>query len=471
MPNPESAAYEVPLLPTDETEQLQNISLLDLLPPDQNVTALSETLNNAPDSSHKFLNEIEIYGLWPEKEPDRTNEDPRLWQEIDMQPSGDLFYTVEPPKDMKEMVVGDKRMESAGFLPELFARSNGLEVDSVTENGVTTYEFFVTVDGEKQVILVTNTNDYFSKIQEARKETIERLEQTYNVDILEGDEGIDPAKGDDIALKTPDFDELVALEIGLAHSSPSNLTLDGKPLKIGYAEERVKRGLLGRYYNPNVTADGAPTIFFTPLLNGGEIEDQVETVLHELAHNGEFNSVRADGEAEQERYYELAGWEKGLNGDYYLKGKDGYLYDYSRILGRWTRVDIEGNPLDKNGQRAIDDIVRIKNERMKELALVEPVSDYFVLPQEMLAEAMVEFRRDKKSRIHLLATNPELYAVLQQIDQDEINTHFPPVNGEPQFIRSFDGTLVANTEENRQEIIAQERIAKPKGPISMQLES
>jgi len=101
----------------------------------------------------------------------------------------------------------------------------------------------------------------------------------------------------------------------------------------------------------------------------------------------------------------------------------------------------------------------ITSEQMRDRALVKPATNNFNNPSEMHAEALSMFRSD---RHQLFGQNRQLYQLMQQYDQREINERFGISGGQPRFIRGTDGRIVANTPQNRNAVTELENSWRPR---------
>jgi hypothetical protein len=188
--------------------------------------------------------------------------------------------------------------------------------------------------------------------------------------------------------------------------------------------------------------------------NGGDdTPDQVMRVfMHELAHNGQHR-LYGDDETFRTAYAAQFGFVK-VGDDWLLQTKDGGYFKSLPGEGGvgssgWVRTDKDGNPVDENGNPS-DNPQKITNEEARDIALVTPTTGYFPNPAEAGAEATSKYRGGEESRAEFLASNPDTYAVIKQLDQLDINkTYGLDANGQPKCIRNPDGLLVPNTPENQ----------------------
>jgi hypothetical protein len=178
------------------------------------------------------------------------------------------------------------------------------------------------------------------------------------------------------------------------------------------------------------------------------------TLQHELVHH------------EQEMNWGIGAWggKKAPAETRQLLQDFGWTYDEGsqqyRLLdkkgGQWQRVeDKEGNskwaPI-VDGQPVPERA--ISSAEMREQAKVKPATDYFTYPWEAHAEAQSMFRHNRQQ---LWSENKDLYKLMQQYDQREINRRFGTENGQPKMIRGADGDIVPNTPEHRKAVQELER--------------
>lgn len=332
------------------------------------------------------------------------------------------------------------------------ADDQGLDVTSKIVDGERVYIYYADVNGQRvEVLSTSDTASLPQQLEKAQDAKIAEMEKYYHIDI--SDDGEIELPGDvEAKTRKPNLGELVALNESLRRSWPSNLAADynDQEVEIAFLESNP-RGNLGEYFTPENNPNGQhPLITLSSALAEYDLDGQFETMMHELAHNGHFTAFTSDDDRDQ--YFEALGWEKGEDGRWSIRTESGELYrEYEDREGHpWVRVNDEGKPIDGNGE-VVEDIADAEQYRRDDLMKmldVIPATDYFDYPYEELAEGLVEFRSSAQRRQELMRTNPELYEIIKQIDEDEIDTVYPPVNGESQFIRLPNGDLVPSTEEN-----------------------
>jgi hypothetical protein len=118
--------------------------------------------------------------------------------------------------------------------------------------------------------------------------------------------------------------------------------------------------------------------------------------------------------------------------------RDGAGYRYSHE-NKWIKV----NPNDQK-----DKSVEVRSDFIQNNAVVRPVSYYFINPKEQHAEALAYFRLGWHHRRGLLATNRDVYELVKQQDQQEIDATYPSSNGKSLFVRLPDGKLGRNDDKS-----------------------
>ncbi len=318
--------------------------------------------------------------------------------------------------------------------------------------------------GAKLPVLDSTSDDpkeIEAKLKEWQDAKIKELEEKYNVKFSRDGEK-DSDTGRTVDLRTPRIDELLAMEIGLAHSGPSVNTLNGKPVLVQFAVQPTSP------YDAYVSDhDGQRRILFEPLSRSFRgLED---TILHEWGHNAEHN-METNNKAAIDKWYESMGYRKvtwkdedeheheqwqlrDKDGNYWTQGPDQFPF------GNWYRVDDQGRPLKADGSLASGfddkDAAKRSTNEMREAAAVRPASSYFPYPWESGSESIRLFRGDAESRTELYMTDPANYQAVKEFDQAELDgdpKYGKNPDGTSRYIRLPDGTIAPNTEENRQAV-------------------
>ncbi len=287
-----------------------------------------------------------------------------------------------------------------------------------------------------------------------REAKIKEIEAKYNLQISR-DGQTDRLQGKDAALRTPRVDELLALEQAAMRSQPSARSANGKPVRVEFT---VRPSTPYDAYVPGrVSDDEQERIVFEPLSR--TFQGFKDTAMHEFAHIGQHNMRQRDAAA-LVTAFEAMGYRKVKTDDgavqWQLKGKDGNYYTENPNGTGWTRVDEKGRPLKADGKPASGfkdkDAVTISSIEMQERAAVRPASWYFTNPVENQAEGLWLFRGGEQDRTRLFTRSPELYKIIKEYDQKEIDAdprYGKNSDGTAKFIRLPDGNIGENNEANR----------------------
>ncbi len=314
---------------------------------------------------------------------------------------------------------------------------------------------------------------YRSKESQAISDKMDQMGKKYNVSFGEAakdylyqykDAESDSYKTVSTKLRTPTMQELNTLEGALkkySHTAISGMEFNF----ISGNGDGKKVSEWGWYHSGNV---GKPQIYFGPInhksANGWDAFEG--TALHEIAHHLQTNRWSADGaKAVPDKIMKFFGAE--FNGDKSsnrLKDAEGKLWEYSSTRtkdkegswyyqSRWYPV-VDGKMV-KEDTRA-----RTTKQMYDSLpADRKPCTKYFTAASESHAEAMAMLLQDPKL---LNERNSELYKAARKWDQDDINAKHGFTVDEsdrkiPKMIRGADGTVVENTQANRDKVSKMER--------------
>ncbi|MFN8658629.1 MAG: hypothetical protein U0105_20005 [Candidatus Obscuribacterales bacterium] len=313
------------------------------------------------------------------------------------------------------------------------------------ENGAKTQVLDTTSDDPKEVE---------RQLTQWREAKIKEIEAKYNLQISR-DGQTDRLQGKDAALRTPRVDELLALEQAAMRSQPSARSANGKPVRVEFTARPSTP--YDAYVPGRVSDDEQERIVFEPLSR--TFQGFKDTAMHEFAHIGQHNMRQRDAAA-LDRAFEAMGYRKVKTEDgamqWQLKGKDGNYYTENPNGTGWTRVDEKGRPLKADGKPASGfkdkDAVTISSIEMQERAAVRPASWYFTNPVENQAEGLWLFRGGEQDRTRLFTRSPELYKIIKEYDQKEIDAdprYGKNSDGTAKFIRLPDGNIGENNEANR----------------------
>jgi len=116
---------------------------------------------------------------------------------------------------------------------------------------------------------------------------------------------------------------------------------------------------------------------------------------------------------------------------------DGQDYDmYKKTKGGWIRCDKDGHPIG----------TKISEEQMRGLALIKPATTYCNNPIEVEAEALTALRLGGATLARFIAECPELYNIVQQRDQEEIDRVYGAG-----WMRDINGRVVRRTSTSEEE--------------------
>lgn len=274
-----------------------------------------------------------------------------------------------------------------------------------------------------------------------------------------------------LVCRAPTLEELLGIEAALKRADPSYRafaksssvkfyflvsTDPDHGTAVAWFFPRDKNGNPAVYFSPGFSAARLPTEAHAETA-GEQRRNTVEAVtIHELAHNGQHNNGWHDVERRSQIAAQL-GWVEGADDQgnvcWYLRSRGGELFRRG-VSGVWLRCDSRGHYLDSHG--AVTDLLhafRRSPSALRKIAAVRPVSLYFTTPAEMGAEGMLAFRLDRHHRGMLLRDCSRLYDFIKGEDEREIRWFYGADRlGQPNVIRMPDGTLAANTAENRRRV-------------------
>jgi hypothetical protein len=324
-----------------------------------------------------------------------------------------------------------------------------------------------------------------------------------------------------ILARQPRLFELYGIEAALKRSAPSNLApgdqtgikfyfLKGSLYKgenhfAYYTTDKDRRAAI--YITAGTTDKLRPTeqdapAFAMPTRYGrdGTFFDTVESLLlHELSHNHQVRMGWNKDPDKRKQMTEATGFASYVDGKtdqtIYLikvKAKEQPLQYYrldSRSVPekdkRWYRTDAAGKWLDGAGHEVDTEekAASLTNKQVALQALVTPSSNYFDTPDEIFAEAMKALRMGGDARQSLYILSPQLYKLVKEEDQKEINDAYgcievvenrtlikaskesalaPVVRLDPIFIRGWDGLVVPFSTSALDNLAANETSAQTK---------
>lgn len=348
--------------------------------------------------------------------------------------------------------------EAAPTMRALEVRFGVTSTEVVRPDGTRVRRYYVEGEnGQKTQVLDTTSDDpkeIERQLTQWREAKIKEIEAKYNLQISR-DGQTDRLQGKDADLRAPRIDELLALEQAAMRSQPSARSANGKPVRVEFT---VRPSTPYDAYVPGrVSDDEQERIVFEPLSR--TFKGFKDTAMHEFAHIGQHNMRQRDAAA-LDTAFEAMGYRRVKTDDgamqWQLKGKDGNYYTENPNGTGWTRVDEKGRPLKTDGKPASGfkdkDAVTISSTEIQERAVVRPASWYFTNPVENQAEGLWLFRGGEQDRTRLFTTSPELYKIIKEYDQKEIDAdprYGKNSDGTAKFIRLPDGTIGENNEANR----------------------
>lgn len=264
-----------------------------------------------------------------------------------------------------------------------------------------------------------------------------------------------------VPIRPPKLGELYVLEYALEHSEPSQLidfSKHPKGINIYFLDQ--KNSFTANEWGFNTA--GKPAIFVESRKGVNFGHTLEEHLMHQFAHNSAYKLGWNPQESWKWPVAKKLGWEFGgepstanitLNGytkavgkpstshSWLLKTSEGFLYKPSQP-DLWIRCSKDLVPLDEHGRAVPASKARKMNsERIREYALVKPLSLDFPTPPEIFADALSMFRADRDSRAELLQISPILYQVVREHDQEELDRTF----GKGSKVRAVDGTVTEPT--------------------------
>jgi hypothetical protein len=323
------------------------------------------------------------------------------------------------------------------------------------------------------------------KLDALAQEKLAELKSKYHVSFgLEGENAVRPwvnskqnpnklVPGEMLHSRVPRLSELMGVEAALQTSEPSQF-LDARgqaALKFyflktpTFGKETYDSGLYAAdehhknsvFFEPDKEPD-RPITVADAIEKHQDIKTSFEALAaHEIAHNSEWNLGLWDLD-KLKPLAEKLGWTTTPDSEYWLlKGRNGGFYrltndGLSNDKG-WVACDEKGTALDAAGNSVRDasNAPHFTNAEVRENALVRPPTDYFTAPDEMLADSLMLYRVGEIGRKELMKSGIELYNVVKDFDQSEIDSRFGKYDdGSSKKIRMPNGVLSDNNAEARQ---------------------
>lgn len=283
-------------------------------------------------------------------------------------------------------------------------------------------------------------------------------------------------RGEMIKARNPSLSELYGIETTLTNAQPSHTAADGTAVKFYFLKDKyVKRDDDSTKANfVKTDKDGRPAVYIWPRatdampLTEKDLKVQPDSLVEEysvqslLTHELGHNTIYRLGWETEKTLIEACkqlGWAPYDDQDsketiWLIQGKKN---DFYKLLEgeTWIATNSQGKPVDKNGKvvQSEDDALKLEAEEVRKLALYPPPTDYFDNAVEVAAEALMMLRSSQVRRQLLLARSPVIYEYIKGKDQEDIDlAQGKTASGDSKMIRIPDGTVVANTPENRKSI-------------------
>ncbi|MFA6211540.1 MAG: hypothetical protein WCT03_13260 [Candidatus Obscuribacterales bacterium] len=334
-------------------------------------------------------------------------------------------------------------------------------------------------------------------VRELLQAEIRQVEDTYKVRFAQPGELVEKQitvgsdcktiLGEPIFAKQPTFSDVFAMRTALEHSSPSQLTSDGKSgIKAYFLDKNLysasvygDKPALAAYISEDKNKQIA--MYITPegqklpptTLDALDSPDRTLdfTIEHELTHNSQRNQW-PNYPFLPDKLPEAMGWKafnriengaKVVFEAYSLKGKSGESFTNSPIscgentawLGRKGQKYITA---DEAGTENRGEAKHFSNDEVAANAVVKPATYYFPNPREMFSEGLTSFRHSAESRRRLLDASPKLYEVVENYDNAEIDKFYGgSESGERKFVRSLSGAVVPRNSPAGAEVDAFEK--------------
>lgn len=327
-------------------------------------------------------------------------------------------------------------MSSAAEVPSTAARLiNTLSCEWCNEHAVLITEqagereYFIILGNQRRTLLRTDSSvgieSDFQILAQLRDSLVRKLETDFKMDM-----SCSPSRGIDAAKTRPaKLGELLALVSAVEKSYPSNLatcSIRSRSIPVIFLQEPYSIGAMATW---SMDKSGRAVVRIEPgeLLFPAELE---RAIIHELSHQACYRLGWRQDQDYCWKYFKRLGWQKFFNPStgeqgYRILTKDGAGFKRSDILRCWVKCDTQGRPLSAENQICRQPYAeQLLSAEMKVRALVEPATSYFPNPMEHMAEAMTLYRLSPFSRKYLEAEFPQLYRIVADADQEEIDKTF-----------------------------------------------
>jgi hypothetical protein len=357
---------------------------------------------------------------------------------------------VDTPSDSLEQI-------SRADIEERF----GVHTLETTENS---RDYLITIDDTTDLVLRSSAElkSDFARLESLEKSMEANLDASYGVRLGHAGEfaAISPSPSwtaQQLRVRSANLAELYALRSALERSLPAQFTRAGSTnaVKVYFLLDWNNCGARADWgfdasRKPAIVVEPNPSTFlrYTVLQ---------EALIHEFGHNSAYRLGFDMDNAGGWRLIKRLGWKTTFNprsdGEgFAIVARNSNLYKY-KSNGVWIRCNACGQSLKADGSIAAPHACqaeRRNTEEIRELALVKPISTYCPNPMEIYAEGLAYFRRGEQYRKLLLQESPELYRLVKEQDQLELNRTY----GKGMFIRALDGRLTADRTDIQKQIAA-----------------
>ncbi len=353
---------------------------------------------------------------------------------------------------------------------EADARLSGVETTCSGDR----LDFRVTVDGQPKALFSTALSGLDpaavrARLQELTDGKISELEKRYQIHIARDGErtthrySVSTIRSSDVPItleaRTPRLNELYVLEAALQQSEPSQL-LGMSPRSGGvpvyFIKDLQRIGIAAEW---GLNHKEQPAVFVDPIYSAssgqtltepslsGNVSRLKEILIHEFAHNAAHRLGYDIFSPEKWALIKPMGWHAVWKSDtsellWLVQSRESPDYYYRAVpfLKRWVRCDRSGRPLTEDGSvtRHLRQAYSADSPTVARLALVPPPTGYFYNPMEEFAEALMMYRFSVARRQALRKASPDLFELIRQTDQQEIDRTF----GKGRFARGLDGRLI-----------------------------
>ncbi len=280
------------------------------------------------------------------------------------------------------------------------------------------------------------------------------LEKVYGVTFSKDTDPVYEQDGKTYACRLATYAELIGIEQALMKSQPVHKIGKDKAVKFTFLngeqfKTELNQDIAAFYSNGDIYITSGcnrepwlDTNVPAPFSLHSDRRSFMATIMHELSHNSQREEVGHsswDKGNRCESLAELFGFERIVDQTdkankwviLAAKMSDGKNNDlYKATQEGWVHVDKNAYPLGK----PMGDIEMYKLTKVKQPSL------YFTKPVESYAEALTQFSRGNEYRARLKVECPEIYKMVKDADQKQIDKVYGPG-----WVRDISGFLVKKT--------------------------